>query len=404
MNFFDRLSPILIGATIAISQPQLVLAQNAQQVNVVAKKIAVLIDGAKIGSGVIIARQGNTYAVLTNWHVVDKSGEYKIQTHDGQSHSVNYTQIKRLIGADLAVVYFNSSNQYSLAQKANSDQLIEGQRVYLAGYPGSGSRSYRFYSENIIGFLLGADIQDGYEIIYSGEAIPGMSGSPILDEKGQLIGIYGRVELDRVTGSPSLYGISINTAQKLANRAGIELDVSVATLSSRRSTPIPVASRNSSSVSSTSSQYFTAPLKLEAYATTQDGRAVLQPIYYFTINLPENAGAPLQKLQFKQTAGEEFLFKRYLEGKTIAFEGTREDRGAKISLGVDAVIVDRENETITITFEPPISPGKKITIGLRPRSTPQMEGIFSLRLRAFPPGGERSTNVGHARLHFYGPI
>ncbi|MDJ0714198.1 MAG: DUF2808 domain-containing protein [Prochloraceae cyanobacterium] len=414
MNFLVRYSPVfVVSAAVVLIQPQAILALSAEQVNNIAKKVSVRIDGKNTGSGVIIAREGDTYIAITNWHVVDRTGQYQIQTYDGQSHSISYDRVRKLTGADLAVVYFTSGKEYPIAARGDSDRLIEGQRIYYAGYPGSmrvGSRTYRFYSENIIGFLLDSDIQDGYELIYSGEAIPGMSGSPILDEQGRLIAIYGRADIDNVTGSPSLYGILINTAEKLANRAGIKFNTSVATSSppSRPTptpTPTPQLPHNWDSSRLNNRQFFTGSLKLEEYLSTQDRRNVRGAIYYFTIDLPENAGAPLQKIVFQQTDGDEFLLQRYREEKAIAFEGTRENRGKPISLSKDSIIVDRDNRTVTIMFSPPISPGKKITIGLRPIATPRVEGVFILRVTVFPPAGDRYKRIlGAARLHFYGGV
>ena len=112
--------------------------------------------------------------------------------------------------------------------EGNSDTLTEGQAIYIAGYPGSqgvaSNRTYRFMSENLSGFLAPSDIVDGYELIYSGEQVPGMSGSPIVNQEGQLIGVYGNSEVDIQTGATYLYGIPINTALRIATRTGIILD------------------------------------------------------------------------------------------------------------------------------------------------------------------------------------
>jgi hypothetical protein len=54
-----------------------------------------------------------------------------------------------------------------------------------------------------------------------------MSGSPLLDEKGNLIGIYGRAINNVNTGYNSLLGIPINTANRLLTRNGIDLGESV---------------------------------------------------------------------------------------------------------------------------------------------------------------------------------
>lgn len=79
-------------------------------------------------------------------------------------------------------------------------------------------------SESLIGFLAPADVEDGYELIYSGAAVPGMSGSLIVNESGQLIGVYGLTDIDINTGASYLYGIPLDTALKIATRSGIELN------------------------------------------------------------------------------------------------------------------------------------------------------------------------------------
>ncbi|MCC0177971.1 trypsin-like peptidase domain-containing protein [Waterburya agarophytonicola K14] len=206
---------------------QKAIALPAATVNQIVKKSTVRIDGAGNGSGVIIAEDDYGYVVLTNQHVVEVSGEYQVVTADGKSHPA--TDIQQLEGADLALVYFDTDRRYSIVAQGNSDTLIEGQKIHIAGYPGSqqiaSNRTYRFMSESLIGFLAPSDVKDGYELIYSGEAVPGMSGSPILNEEAQLIGVYGLTDIDFTTGTSYLYGIPLNTALKIATRSGIELDL-----------------------------------------------------------------------------------------------------------------------------------------------------------------------------------
>jgi Trypsin-like peptidase domain len=207
---------------------QKAIALPAATVNQMVKNSTVRIDGAENGSGVIFAQDDYGYVVLTNQHVVKNAGEYMVITADGKSHPVRDIQI--LEKTDLALVYFDSEDSYSVIPQGNSDTLIEGQVIHIAGYPGmqniASNRTYRFMSESLIGFLAPSDIKDGYELIYSGEAVPGMSGSPIINEEAQLIGVYGLTDIDFTTGASYLYGIPINTALKTATRSGIELEFS----------------------------------------------------------------------------------------------------------------------------------------------------------------------------------
>lgn len=229
------ISAFLIGTavTIVMVQSQISIALSSAEISQMAKKFTVQIDeniNRKGGSGVIIGRKSEIYIVLTNFHVVKENLEpshYTVRTFDKKFHNVK--MIKELKGADLAVIEFTSSNRYTVVKDGNSDQLVEGQKIYFSGYPGEQSlarkRGYRFYGdESIVGFLSESDITNGYQISFTGAALKGMSGSPILDENGELIGIYGKSEVEEKTGQISLYGIPINTAKRLLEKMDIELE------------------------------------------------------------------------------------------------------------------------------------------------------------------------------------
>lgn len=190
-----------------------------QQLNRRAKYITVRIDGASSGSGVIINESNNTYTVLTNWHVVKEPGEYIIQTTDGRQHQVNYQQVQDLSGVDLALVKFTSEQNYQTAEVGDSDFLSEGQTVHLAGYPGvktNNDRVYRFYNLSVVS-LLDTPTNQGYSVLYEGETVAGMSGSPLINDNGQLVGIHGiyRVDDPKIRKGSS-YAIPINTYKELA--------------------------------------------------------------------------------------------------------------------------------------------------------------------------------------------
>ncbi len=406
-NSFPRLiSTATIVMAIVVIVPQIAICLSPVEINKKAKEIAVRIEGKARGSGAIVARQNNNYMVLTNWHVVEQPGNYTIQTFDGQSYSVVKKQ--QLTGADLAIVYFRSSDRYTVAQIGNSQNLIEGQNVYFAGYPALvGSPTYRFYSGNLIGFLAPPN-QDGYELIYSGEAISGMSGSPVFDENGVLIGIYGQTELEPRTGSPSLYGIPINTAKKLSRRIGIDLLDSVAVTSPV--TPPPSAEGKPSESKPSSNLPLFSPgssrplafvgIPRLTYSATTQSQIKIRSTYYFTIDVPENAGLPLKHIEFTQTNGSEFIGEDVY--RASGFEGTRKNRGSEFA--VSLVEKNQATRTIKVNLEQPIYAGKTITIALRTHRNPYISGVYQLRVTGSPPGENvRNATLGVARFHFYPP-
>ena len=185
----------------------------------IAKTITVRIDGANTGSGVIIEHQADRYVVLSNWHVVSTGGKpispksLTIRTGDGQKHLISAKKIVRVGKLDLATLEFQSRHRYVAASIGNSDSLTEGESLYVSGWadpsPQLSTRTYQL----LVGHLSGRieQPQDGYALVYAVNALPGMSGGPVLDSRGNLVGINGRATVDLRTGTVnSVLGIDIN--------------------------------------------------------------------------------------------------------------------------------------------------------------------------------------------------
>jgi len=193
MRFSYRLSAALIGATIIVAQPQFAVAQlSPQQVEAIGREITVRIDGGAGGSGVIVDRKDNTYFVLTNHHVVRNPDRYEIETSDGSRYPVY--KMEELPGFDVALVQFQSNKKYRVAELGNSDQLAGGAKVYATGFPVPGpereQRSYRFSAGQFQRYQPTGE--NGYTMVYNSQVIHGMSGGPVLDGVGRVVGINGR--------------------------------------------------------------------------------------------------------------------------------------------------------------------------------------------------------------------
>jgi len=204
---------------------QSVIALESSEIAAKAKEFTVQIDGEESGTGTIIEHQGNTYAVITCWHVLDTPGNYQIITPDGQQYQG--TGIKNLPNADLAVIEFTSNQAYPTAKLGNSQAIIPGTSTYVVGYPdpipGIPERAYIFLNADVVSQL--AKGEKGYTIIHDNPSTPGGSGGGIFDVNGSLIGINGKFISDANT--TKVYGAGIPLQFYLATRSDLVVPTNI---------------------------------------------------------------------------------------------------------------------------------------------------------------------------------
>lgn len=194
----------------------------------VATQTTVLIDGqgGGTGSGVLISRNGNTYSVLTARHVVEGLGRSATAVANGKKYPLDASQIQKLADLDLAVVQFKSSETLDIAPIGNSKQVNQGENIYVSGWPAIDQAitkpSHLVTEGRIAGIRPGNG--DGYELLYSNSTGPGMSGGPIFDSKGQVIGIHGRAAGNSDRGKIGInLGIPIHLFLLNASQLGLSL-------------------------------------------------------------------------------------------------------------------------------------------------------------------------------------
>ncbi|NCQ91870.1 MAG: trypsin-like peptidase domain-containing protein [Microcystis aeruginosa LG13-13] len=184
-----------------------------------AKGFTVRIDSSSKanGSGVIIAKKGNIYTVLTAAHVLcEKIAEektcvnftYTVVTRDGKTRKIEKSTIIRQEGVDLAVFQFESQDNYPVAEIANYNPNTRDY-VFAAGFPKIGNNPSKWlFSGGIIGdkeqgllqtrqsdlstqqggtLQSVASLTGGYELVYTSITFGGMSGGAVLDSQGRVI-------------------------------------------------------------------------------------------------------------------------------------------------------------------------------------------------------------------------
>jgi putative serine protease PepD len=173
---------------------------------------AVPVEGA--GSGFVIDTDGH---ILTNYHVVQGAETIEVTLGDQSRYKAKY------IGADtrndIALIQIDPKGRKIMALPlGDSRNLLVGQRVLAIGNP------FGFQSTLTTGVVssLGRTVQTG-ENTFIDEAIQtdaainrGNSGGPLLNTRGEVIGINSAIYAPTGTTAGIGFAIPINTARRAA--------------------------------------------------------------------------------------------------------------------------------------------------------------------------------------------
>lgn len=175
----------------------------------------VVIKTAKgTGSGFIVNTNGY---IITNYHVISGQEEIAVKLHDGSTASAD--TIALVIYKDLALLKISAQNLRAL-KLGNLQQMKSGDSVYALGAPG-GIRSQvldRTVTKGIISAirLLEAPYNplEKIQFIQTDAAInPGNSGGPLINERGEVIGINSQKIVEEAIEGPN-FAISIEEVKK----------------------------------------------------------------------------------------------------------------------------------------------------------------------------------------------
>ncbi|HEV3039401.1 MAG TPA: trypsin-like peptidase domain-containing protein [Candidatus Angelobacter sp.] len=161
------------------------------------------------GSGFVIDSAGH---ILTNFHVVEGAHQVEVTTSDKKKHRAE------IVGTDppddLAVIQI-SERAVTPAVLGDSRNLVVGQKVYAIGNPFGLSGTMTRGIISSIRSVRGG--RGGYidEAIQTDAAInPGNSGGPLLNSRGEVIGINSMILTGGAEQSAGIgFAIPINTAK-----------------------------------------------------------------------------------------------------------------------------------------------------------------------------------------------
>ena len=134
--------------------------------------------GTSGGTGCIISKSG---VILTSSHVIEHAKSITVTTHSGISYSAKVVALMRG-KCDLALIKIDTKEDLKLVTFGDSTEVKVGQRVLTIGCP------FGFKDTLTTGIVSRIDFERNK--IQTDAAInPGCSGGPLLNLKGEIIGI-----------------------------------------------------------------------------------------------------------------------------------------------------------------------------------------------------------------------
>ena len=136
-----------------------------------------------LGSGFIIDKDGY---IVTNNHVIDDADEIKVKLNSGKEYDAKI--IGRDPSTDIALIKIKADSSYSVAKLGDSDALKVGEWVVAIGSPFGLAHTVTAGIVSAKGRVIGSGPYDDF-IQTDASINPGNSGGPLLNMKGNVIGI-----------------------------------------------------------------------------------------------------------------------------------------------------------------------------------------------------------------------
>src|SRR5205823_12274865 len=147
-----------------------------------------------LGSGVIVAADGT---IMTNVHVIERASRVRVTLNDQREFDA--TLVGADADADIAVLRVKAGGDLPHIPFGTSADLMIGETVIAIGNPFGLSHTVTTGVVSALNRSLNTDGRTYYDFIQTDASInPGNSGGPLLNIKGELVGIntaiYGKAQ------------------------------------------------------------------------------------------------------------------------------------------------------------------------------------------------------------------
>jgi S1-C subfamily serine protease len=162
------------------------------------------------GSGFVLNKEG---LILTNNHVIENAQRVEVTLSDKHKYKATVVTVDK--GHDLALVKIDAPNLVPATLAETSTGLTVGQRVYAIGNPFGLSGTMTRGIISAIRSVRGPEGNPIEDAIQTDASVnPGNSGGPLLNSRGEVIGITTMIASNGADQSSGIgFAIPINTAK-----------------------------------------------------------------------------------------------------------------------------------------------------------------------------------------------
>ena len=144
-------------------------------------------DTITSGSGFVYKTYNGKNYILTNYHVVE--GYFDIYVYNKNEEKIKAKLVNYDENNDIAVLTISDKLGLEAVNVGNSDNIYKGDKVFVVGNPSNIKNMGTVTNGKILDFNEFENIFDFTAIKVSAHTEFGNSGGPLLDEKGNLIGM-----------------------------------------------------------------------------------------------------------------------------------------------------------------------------------------------------------------------
>ncbi|MGD1713208.1 GUN4 domain-containing protein [Dapis sp. BLCC M172] len=173
-------------------------------------------------TGFFVSGKTDVCTVVTTANFVKKDGETILRTNDEKVWDISSVKIFPS-NIDLALVTFQPEGKkcnYPVLKIGNYENMKIGSSIYISGLPMESEELLPKFVSGTVSSL--AQLADGYGVYYKVLNIDGMSGSPVVDVRGEVVAVHGMSDLEIIQSleseKASLYDAQKATFQQIVER------------------------------------------------------------------------------------------------------------------------------------------------------------------------------------------